>query len=59
MATINKAKCIGCGACMNGCPVRAIKIDTDGKAVIDQTKCVNCGQCKNICPVGAPELDKK
>ena len=31
---IDKEKCIGCGTCVAICPVGAISLDADGKAVI-------------------------
>jgi len=54
MPKINKEKCVGCGICVNICPVNAISIE-DGKASIDQEKCIHCGKCLNICPTNAIE----
>ena len=50
---VNKNICVGCGMCVNSCPVEAISFDKDGKAVIDTNKCVLCGTCKRVCPVEA------
>jgi len=49
MPWVNKNKCIGCGACLNVCPVGAITVK-DGQAEIDQNKCIRCGKCRVICP---------
>ena len=46
--------CVGCGACMGGCPVGAISMGNDGKAVIDANLCISCGACAGTCPVSAP-----
>lgn len=51
---IDVEKCIGCGSCVAACPVEAIKLGDDGKAVIDPEKCISCGTCAAVCPVGAP-----
>ena len=51
---IDKEKCVGCGACVGACPVEAITMGDDGKAVIDAEKCISCGTCAAVCPVGAP-----
>jgi ferredoxin len=51
---VNNDKCIGCGTCVDICPVNAISLQ-DGKAVINQEKCVNCGACAGACPVNAIE----
>ncbi len=53
-AEINKEKCTGCGACVDACPVNAIKIEND-KAVISDD-CIDCGACVNQCPVEAISL---
>lgn len=51
---IDKEKCVGCGACVGACPVSAISMGDDGKAVIYGEKCISCGTCTAVCPVGAP-----
>jgi Fe-S-cluster-containing hydrogenase component 2 len=48
MPWIDKNKCIGCGTCINICPVGAISIK-NGKAIIDQNKCIKCGKCLDVC----------
>lgn len=47
------AKCYGCYACVNVCPVNAIDIRTDKYfnkyPKIDGNKCLECGLCKKVC----------
>ena len=31
---IDKDACIGCGACVGGCPVGALSLDDEGKSVV-------------------------
>ena len=52
---IDKEKCIGCGACVDACPMGCIAIGEDSKAEIDEDICISCGTCAAVCPVGAPE----
>jgi Fe-S-cluster-containing hydrogenase component 2 len=47
-------KCIGCGTCINACPMNAISL-SNNVAKIDKTKCKNCRKCVKICPVRAIE----
>lgn len=56
MAIINNEKCIGCGTCVNYCPLGAISLK-DKKAVIDQNVCPNCFVCirNKVCPFDAIE----
>ena len=50
---VDKSACNSCGACTGICPIDAIEIGEDGKAIIDQTKCNQCGKCIVICPKDA------
>ena len=52
---VDKAKCIGCGACTVECPVEAIDL-MDGLAVVDPKKCNDLGKCITVCPTNALAL---
>lgn len=54
---VNKSKCVGCGTCVNVCPVGAITIGADGKAQINKEICIQCGSCQNVCPVEAVKIN--
>ncbi len=56
---IHVEKCIGCGLCIDVCPVSQLVLQDD-KAVVSGTKCIACGHCGAICPneaVVMPDLD--
>ena len=53
---INADECLGCGACVDECPVGAIT-EKDGKYVINADECLDCGACEGTCPVGAPKAE--
>ncbi len=55
---VDKNTCIGCGTCVNICPVGAISFDKDGKVRIDRTICIRCYSCQASCPMGAIDIDK-
>lgn len=52
---IDESKCVGCGACRDSCPVRAIvrKCDGTGKCKVNKNKCIDCGTCADVCKVHA------
>ena len=49
---VDKDVCVGCGTCVDVCPVNAISM-VDGKAQINQEVCISCGACMGACPVSA------
>ena len=51
---VDISKCIGCGACINTCPMNAISL-SNNVAKIDETICRNCRKCVKVCPVKAIE----
>lgn len=48
--------CTGCETCREWCPVDAISIDVEGKAVINHEVCIGCGECRVTCPAGAIDI---
>ncbi len=42
--------CTACGACMEECPVDAIK---EGDIYVITDECTECGTCIDVCPTSA------
>jgi len=46
--------CTGCSACMNVCPVDAVKMQYNEEGFlmpwVDNDKCIDCGECTGKCP---------
>ncbi len=45
-------QCVGCGECIDICPVEAIKLKDD-MAVVDEKWCIGCGVCATKCEFDA------
>lgn len=56
LSKIDKSKCIGCGTCVERCPVEAIQLDDDNKAERNAEWCIGCGVCAHFCPENAISL---
>lgn len=56
-AKLDENKCIGCGVCVEKCPIEAISL-IDGKAHDDEKKCIGCGVCVHHCPEEARSLER-
>ena len=54
---INANTCIGCGQCVDICPMDNLSMD--GKKVIAHDRCTLCYRCINACPVQAMSLFSK
>lgn len=59
----DKAKCSGCHACYNVCPINAIKMESDDEGFlypsIDSKKCINCNKCDSVCPTIHRKINDK
>lgn len=51
-ASVDKKRCVACGACANVCPRGAISVLHGCFARVDSDICVGCGLCGKTCPVG-------
>ena len=51
---VRRADCVGCGACANICPAKAIVL-RDRLPVINRRACIHCFCCQEFCPKGAME----
>ncbi|MDO4280612.1 MAG: ferredoxin family protein [Peptococcaceae bacterium] len=54
ITNIDKEKCIGCGLCVERCPLDTLRLGEDGKAFIAYPEdCMTCFICERHCPKGA------
>lgn len=64
LINIDKAKCKGCGFCVEFCPFKVLEMsqETNSRgytpaAVSEQDRCNNCGFCERICPEYAVKIE--
>jgi dissimilatory sulfite reductase (desulfoviridin) alpha/beta subunit len=50
--SLERAGCVGCGACAKACPEGAI-VPRGGKVALKRGACAQCGRCVRACPTGA------
>ena len=58
MPWVKEEDCIGCGICVEECPVDAISME-NRKAYIDMALCIRCGICHDVCPEEAVRHDSE
>ena len=47
---VDKAKCTGCGTCLDVCPMEVFDLE-DKKAVVKkENECIGCKACEVQCP---------
>ena len=49
-------KCLGCAACVQACPVKALPFDREAEQPI---VCLHCGACVRFCPHQVLELEEQ
>jgi formate hydrogenlyase subunit 6/NADH:ubiquinone oxidoreductase subunit I len=52
---INKKKCVGCGKCVEACPMKVMV----HKEETPVSKCIACGICVKACPMEILEIVEK
>ena len=52
MRDTNQDACTACGACVEICPVQALRMEGD-VPVVDEAWCIGCGVCATVCPADA------
>jgi ferredoxin len=58
MPWVDRNECVGCGICVEECPVDAISLVNE-KAEINMDECIRCGNCHEVCPQEAVKHDSE
>ena len=57
LARTNENACIGCGICVEKCPMEAIDL-VDTIARVNESRCIGCGICAHFCNEKAIKLER-
>ena len=57
LAKVNEESCVGCGTCVEKCPMEAIDLE-DTVAVVNEDSCIGCGICAHHCPEESMTLNR-
>ncbi|UTF49196.1 4Fe-4S binding protein [Desulfomicrobium sp. ZS1] len=56
--TVDNDKCIGCGECVDVCPVEVYELQ-NGKAVpVNEEECLGCESCIEVCEQNAITVEE-
>jgi len=56
--TLDRDKCIDCGACIGLCPVDALEFDKKRKLQLYEDNCIQCKACVKACPMNALSIEE-
>ena len=56
LSKISSSLCIGCGTCVEKCPIDAIQLNDDNIAEVNPKYCIGCGVCAHFCSENAISL---
>lgn len=57
LAVVDEEECIGCGECVERCPLTALVLEETAR--VDEARCVGCGVCTVTCPTEAIGLQRR
>ncbi|OEU47008.1 MAG: ferredoxin [Desulfobacterales bacterium C00003060] len=47
--TVDTAKCIGCGECVEVCPVEVFELEDEKAVAVNADECLGCESCVEVC----------
>ncbi len=47
--TVDADKCVGCGECVDVCPVQVYELQNDKSEPVNGEECLGCESCVEVC----------
>lgn len=54
--TVDTEKCVGCGECVDVCPVEVYELQDGKSAPVNYEECLGCESCVEVCSTDAIEV---
>jgi len=46
---VDSEKCVGCGECVEICPVEVYELQNEKSVVVKEEECLGCESCMEVC----------
>ncbi len=56
--TVNEEKCVGCGECVDICPVEVYEMQDGKSEPVEQESCLGCESCVEVCEADAIQVEE-
>lgn len=56
--TVDADKCIGCGECVEVCPVEVFELEDEKAVPANADECLGCESCVEVCEQGAITVEE-
>lgn len=56
--TVDTDKCIGCGECVDVCPVEVYELQNEKSTPVNEEECLGCESCVEVCEPGAITVEE-
>jgi len=55
---VNAEKCVGCGECVDVCPVEVYELQDEKSVPVNEDECLGCESCIEVCEEGAITVEE-
>ena len=55
---VNAEKCVGCGECIDICPVEVFELQDEKSVPVNAEECLGCESCIEVCEEGAITVEE-